>query len=134
MTTTLGDITFTDAQIQRISTNQVCEMMVFAIPFQNSDDTEVYNWGGNVRRFTITGNNYQSNFTNARTLYVQILNLMKSTTNPSSSSEQDTIQFVFPLEPSGVGVKVESVEMYSDANAIPNGHFAFSINLVESAQ
>jgi hypothetical protein len=131
MTTSLGTITFTDQQIQRISTNQVCEMLVFAIPFEDSDSTEVYNWGGNVRRYTLVGNNYQDNFTNARTLYTQLLNLFKDSTQ--SSAEQESILFIFPLEPSGIRVKVESVEIYSDANAIPNGHFAFSINLVQSA-
>ena len=132
MTTTLGSITFEDSQIQRISTNQVCEMLVFAIPFEDSDSTEVYNWGGNVRRYTITGNSYQSNFTNARTLYTQLLNLFKNSS--LDSAEQEPIEFVFPLEPSGISVKVESVEVNSDANAIPNGHFAFSINLVQTAQ
>jgi hypothetical protein len=130
MTTSLGDITFTDQQIQRISTNQVCEMLVFAIPFGDSDETEVYNWGGNVRRFTISGNNYQDNFTTARTLYTQLLNLFRDTTN--NTAEQRTITFTFPLEPSGIKVKVESVEVWSDSSAIPNGHFAFQINLVQS--
>ena len=131
MTISLGDITFTTQQIQRISTNQVCEMLVFAIPFEDSDTTEVYNWGGNVRRYTINGNNYQDSDTDAITLYTQILNLFKNST--LDSAEQESITFTFPLEPSGVSVKVENVEMTSDANQIPLGHFTFQINLVQSA-
>lgn len=125
MTTTLGGITFNDREVQRISSSKVCEQLVFGIPFEDAGATEVFNWGGNIRRFTINGNVYEDDYNTARTRWNEIHSLI--------SSEQESIAFYFPLEPSGIFVKVENIECWSDANAIPNGHFAFVINLVQSA-
>lgn len=133
MTTTLGSVTFLDQEIQGIDLVKQCDMLVFAIPFADSDETEAYTWGGNTVHISLRGSVHKDGATavaSANQRMEELIALMTLGTKGSQSS----IAFNNPLYASPeMYVKVMNID-FSSSTTEPEGHFNFEIKLVQAAE
>ena len=119
-------ITFDTEEVSAITVTKGSGVTLRPLVDQDSDQAETIVLEGANTRITIRGNVYKADYTACQARYAALTGLI------TGSIDTPLAVFTMPLLASSINTIIESVEISMDANALPVGHFGFSINLIQS--